>query len=72
MNNGKNPPIKTDLFRFMTVRTAQLIDESKKSKFFAFHPNPKASFFLKGTENLPLQKAREKVSAAIPDFATSK
>jgi hypothetical protein len=72
MNNTKTPPIKTDLFRFMTVRTAQLIDESKKGIFFAYHPNPKASFFLKGTENLTLQKAREKVNASIPDFATSK
>lgn len=51
-------PIKTDLFRFTTLRTPQLIDHSRKELGFIFHPNSNESFFLKDfTQNVEIDRS---------------
>lgn len=66
---GKQPtPVITDLFRFVTVRTPQLIGEDKKKWGFIFHPKPSASHFLKEANENNLDKSREVVRGAADTF----
>ena len=39
-------PIKTDLFRFVTLRSPQSISHGKRDVGFIEHPNPEASHFI--------------------------
>ncbi|MGB8191222.1 MAG: hypothetical protein WCF67_04840 [Chitinophagaceae bacterium] len=48
---AKITPIRTDLFRFVTLRTPQLISQEKKEFAFIHHPAPNKSVFLKGDNN---------------------
>ena len=60
---------KTDLFRFVTLRAPQLVDETNKEIGFINHPNPTGSIFLTELTNLPnIDDAREYVSAMAIDF----
>jgi len=62
-------PIKTDLFRFVTVRTPQLINEQRKDLGFIFHPNPSQSVFLEEIgEGTDINQARTFVRDAVNDF----
>lgn len=65
--------MKTDLFRFVTLRTPQLISEEKKKVGFIFHPLPVNSFFLKKIKNVTdLDIAREKLLEATTQFTPLK
>ncbi len=62
-------PIRTDLFRFVTIRTPQLISQNKKELGFIYHPAPDKSFFLKETQDATsLQKARNIVMKLTEGF----
>lgn len=61
-------PIKTDLFRFVTIRTPQLIQEEKKKLGFIEHPDPTKSFFLKGIDTESINEARNSVRSRTRQF----
>lgn len=62
--------IKTDLFRFVTLRTPQLINEQRKDIGFIFHPDTTQSAFLKDVaENTSVEDARSLVLTAAGTFA---
>jgi len=52
-------PIKKDIFRFATLRSPQLISTEMKEVGFVYHPNQKASFFLKKINPNNINKAQE-------------
>lgn len=61
--------IKTDLFRFVTLRTPQLINEQRKDIGFIFHPDTTQSSFLKDVaENTSVEDARSLVLTAAGEF----
>ncbi len=62
-------PIRTDLFRFVTLRTPQLISQGKKSFGFIEHPAPGKSYFLKSANSTDsLQQSRSKVTELTKGF----
>jgi hypothetical protein len=55
-------PIKTDLFKFVTLRTPQLINEQKKDLGFIFHDNElkdTSNFLSSVTEETTVEAARQ-------------
>lgn len=62
-------PIKTDLFRFITTRTPQLINPAKLDLGFVYHPEEKASHFLSAIKSDDIDDARESVQGAANTFA---
>ena len=67
---AESSSIKTDLFRFLTVRSPQLIAREKKSVGFVRHPNPKESHFLAGLSSDELQESRKAVVERAESFKT--
>jgi hypothetical protein len=68
-------PIKTDLFKFVTLRTPQLINEQKKDIGFIFHPNSAktTSKFIKTIQDItPVKEARTIVKTAVATFVPAK
>ncbi|KAA2217196.1 hypothetical protein [Maribacter flavus] len=66
---SKEPkPIVTDLFRFITLRTPQLIDPQKKELGFVYHPNPSKSKFLSSDTNDSLKKSREQMKKVSESY----
>ena len=64
-------PIKQDLFRFVTLRTPQLISEQRKDLGFIFHPDLSKSFFFSDIqENETLDTKRSKVHNKAKEFNT--
>lgn len=61
-------PIRTDLFRFVTVRTPQLIQDEKKKIVFIYHPAPEKSAFLKDIQGANISAAREHVQSVAETF----
>lgn len=62
---------KTDLFRFVTLRAPQLVDETNKEIGFINHPNPSGSIFLTELTTLSnIDYARKYVNAMANDFET--
>ncbi len=51
-------PIRTELFRFTTFKSPQLIDVERKRVFFVTHPQPSRSHFIKGLDAQDLPEAR--------------
>lgn len=68
MNSKQPTPIKTDLFRFVTIRTPQLITEEKKQWGFIPHPDPSNSFFLKQVNTDNISIARSGVREVLGSF----
>jgi len=63
-------PIKTDLFRFVTLRTPQLINEQRKDLGFIFHPDAAQSAFLsKIPSEATVEESRAAVRAEIKNLA---
>ena len=62
-------PIRTDLFRFVTIRTPQLISQHKKEFGFIWHPAPEKSYFLKSLSGSDtLQAARDNITRLAGGF----
>lgn len=50
---------KTDLFRFVTLRSPQILTKAREDLGFIYHPDSAGSFFLSGiTDGTPLDDAR--------------
>ncbi len=65
--------MKTDLFRFATLRTPQLISPRMKKVGYLEHPEITESFFLKSIANIDdIEKARKKVRDIHSNFNASK
>ena len=65
--------MKTDLFRFATLRTPQLISQNKKKIGYLTHPKIADSFFLKSITTIKdIDKARKKVRDIHSNFNASK
>lgn len=47
----KKKPSKTNLFRFVTLRNPQLVDENTNSRGFVYHPDTSRSNFITTAEN---------------------
>ncbi len=68
-NMKKAKPITTDLFRFATLRTPQLLSSESKKRGFIYHEAPNKSFFLKEISNYKnLDKARKKLDEIVSNF----
>ncbi len=68
---AKTKPIKTDLFKFVTLRTPQLINEQKKDVGFIFHKkeiSDQSKFLQEAITVKELKTAREIVNAAVKEF----
>ncbi len=68
-------PVKTELFRFVSQRPVQLIDQEKKDLVFVRHPNPDKSHFLKGIDQEKIALARKQVrekSKSITALSTTR
>tara|TARA_R110000744_G_scaffold315671_1_gene422486 strand:+ start:486 stop:3941 length:3456 start_codon:yes stop_codon:yes gene_type:complete len=61
-------PIVQNLFRFVTLRTPQLINPQKKEYGFIYHPNPEKSHFLSQVDKKDLQKSRSIVREYLSTF----
>jgi hypothetical protein len=62
-------PIRTELFRFVTLRTPQLIQRAKRDAFYVFHPSPSKSHFLKGIASASsITAARETIARLTGTF----
>ncbi|HYF30362.1 MAG TPA: hypothetical protein VD993_04530 [Chitinophagaceae bacterium] len=62
-------PIRTDLFRFVTLRTPQLLSQQKKELGFIWHPDPEKSHFLKNISDADtLQAARDIITRLTASF----
>lgn len=61
METKEPKPIRTDLFRFVTFRTPQLIADEKKPFSFIYHPDPEKSAILKGLDTDDIDEARKHV-----------
>ncbi len=62
-------PIKIDLFRFVTLRSPQLISPGRKSLGFIHHPAPDRSHFLEAALASPdINAARESVANMAKSF----
>lgn len=71
----KTKPIKTDLFKFVTLRTPQLIDEQKRDIGFIFHNNTAKStskFLETVVEDTTLNDSRTIVKTAVQQFVPIK
>ncbi len=68
METKQPTPIKADLFRFITLRTPQLISESRKKLRFITHPNPLKSFFLNGLDENNLDQSRATMRTLAGSF----
>ena len=69
----KKQPIVSDLFRFATLRTPQLISSSKKSIGFITHPEVTKSHFLKEvTVKTAVDTARDAVAAKLKTYTNAK
>ncbi len=67
----KKTPIKTDLFRFVTLRTPQLINEQQKNIGFIFHIKKEASVFLKSVKpDSTITESRDIVLNAAKSFSS--
>ncbi|WP_397364149.1 hypothetical protein [Olleya sp. R77988] len=67
--------IKQNLFRFVTLRNPQLIDEKENHKGFVFHPNEKSSLFIQAIEGVKedsKSQVLEDVSKNFNGFKTRK
>jgi len=65
--------MKTDLFRFATLRTPQLISTSKKKMGYIKHPDVSKSFFLEAIKNIDnLNNARKKIYEIYKNFNPTK
>ena len=65
--------MKTDLFRFATLRTPQLISQSKKRIGYLEHPKVSDSFFLKSIAAIKdLDRARKKIRDIHTNFKPSR
>ncbi len=62
------PPVKIDLFRFMTLRTPQLVDNDKRELGFVFHPEGLASHFLSAVTGDSVPAGRRQVQDAAAGF----
>lgn len=65
-------PIKTDLFRFATVRTPQLINEEKKKYGYLKHPDPSRSEILSKDTGTTIVESRNMVQEAAERFKAAK
>jgi hypothetical protein len=61
-------PIRTDLFRFVTIRTPQLLSQDRKRLGFIFHPDPERSVFLSAVTSTNIVVARDEVRAPLGSF----
>ncbi|MEL7252427.1 MAG: hypothetical protein AAFO03_28715, partial [Bacteroidota bacterium] len=61
-------PVRTELFRFVSLRSTQLIDPTKKYIFFVHHPAPDASHFLAGLNEEDLEVASKELRAKVSSF----
>lgn len=52
----KNKPMKSNLFRFVTLRNPQLIEDKDKEKGFIYHPNLSKSAYAKIISLVPKEK----------------
>jgi hypothetical protein len=62
-------PIRTDLFRFITIRTPQLIAPEKREVGFVYHPSPQTSAFLGQVDTEDIDEARSIVRAQTRNFS---
>ena len=60
--------VKSDLFRFISLRNTQLIDPIKKDLIAVEHPDPSKSHFIKNLENKSLEEARELLQERTKTF----
>ncbi|MCH2229206.1 MAG: hypothetical protein MK105_02585 [Crocinitomicaceae bacterium] len=66
---SKAEPIRTELMKFVTMRSPQLIDQKISKKGYIRHPQPSESEFLKKiTEASNVEDSRKKVKEAIATF----
>ncbi len=68
MATQKITPVKTDLFRFVSLRTPQLINRDRKKYRFITHPDLSKSFFTCELDAENLSAAREAVQLAAKSF----
>jgi len=61
-------PIRMDLFRFVTIRTPQLLSQDRKRLGFIFHPDPEHSVFLSAVTSTNLEVARDEVRGPLRSF----
>ena len=54
-------PIRTELFRFVSLKAANRISTTRKKLGFIEHPHPAQSFFLKHVEQMELPNARKTI-----------
>jgi len=65
----KPPPIITELFRFISLRTPQLIDPVKREVGFIYHPDESSGHFLKGIKTEDLIAARAMIRERSSGFS---
>ncbi|MBC8054719.1 MAG: hypothetical protein H7Y13_16805 [Sphingobacteriaceae bacterium] len=61
-------PIKTDLFRFVTIRTPQLLNSTQKSLWYIFHPDENKSQILKNSQTESIEKCRSNAIKAAAAY----
>ncbi len=64
----KTTPIKTDLFKFITLRTPQLIDAQKKDLGFIFHSDDTGVFLSSIANEVNITKARNYLNDEAKQF----
>lgn len=62
------PPIRTELFRFLSFKSPQLSQRATRKYWFVSHPAPGQSHFLKGLEGQSLDQARRSVARQADSF----
>lgn len=68
METKEPKPIRTDLFRFVTFRTPQLISDEKKAFSFIYHSDPEQSAILQGLNTDDIDKARDHVRQRAKNY----
>ena len=69
MPNEKAPqPIRTELFRFVSLRAPQLIEVERKAFGFVRHPSIEDSRFLRGLQKLPAAQRRDALVERAKEF----
>lgn len=68
MSTKQPAPIKTDLFRFVTIRTPQLISDEKKKWGFIYHPDLSKSYFFKNSSPDSIDAARTIIKERCATF----
>ncbi|MCA6436149.1 MAG: hypothetical protein IM600_03860 [Bacteroidetes bacterium] len=71
MAETKIQPIKTDLFRFVTLRTPQLINGTQKSLWYIFHPDEKQSQILKNSQTGSIETCRASAKKAATSYKSA-